>query len=903
MIFKNLFAPKWKSNKVADRLQAVAQLDADKAKNKDVLITLATQDDTVDVRKSALTKLNDISLWWKAYKEEQNNQLQETAEKKVFNAILAKEQSLKNEQVTQFITQCKKPSQLEQLLPFCDTPDQTIAVLKRIAKPSLIVAHFSQGDEALQQALLPLIKQHNQVAQIMQSAKGSVKQALEQEAEQAKLAKVRPAQVQQEVKMILAQMNALKEKFDFKHVDAKQSMYLSQWDKIELTWLDDETRAEVEAKFDALKSKVSAHHSTLKAEFEKAEQAQKAALAHNTLIEELVQIKATLETKLENALKEPTDALLSELDSAKAQFLAKLDSLTVIDKAASELQAKAKQLSAQIEELPHLQQTLKSVSEVLSQFEQVTKVTSKEVLDQAQEELFTWQNKAKQEIDQLPKAIAKQYHAQQKALSAAWHEEAKSIKDELNTHFKHCQRKLKDTKRLIESGRYKVCFGIFKGIEDAYENLTEGLKDKLQGEYDSIKKQLDDVNDWQREISLPKRKEMLEEVVTLIADTEMEITVRADAIKVLRKRWNELGYLQTDEEKALDKQFNEQLEQAFAPCRAFYAEREKAREANMAVRKQIIADVTAIAAELSTDTLQSIEKRHNKVKKQWREAGEVDGKNYKNLLSELKREERPIVDFIKQSQKQHAQEKEIIAKRAAELIDSDDITAACDELKKLQSDWKKIGFAGHKVESKIWKAFRESNDAVFAKRDQQKAQNDAENEKRFEQFNAQLTQVIEAHQNINTPSQAQAAVDAYHGFAKELETQGMDHKGLLKALNGQLEKAQKQQQQLIETAHSQAYQSLFDSFARGDALPANWQLNNTPTLSRQQLTVRLEIVADVDSPESDKTQRMNEQVELLQAKVQGDLLTKEALLKQWLNVAPLADSEHALFERVKNIFC
>ncbi len=903
MIFKNLFAPKWKSAKVSERLQAVAQLDLEKQKNKDVLITLATSDDTVDVRKSALTKLNDISLWWKAYKGEQNSQLQDTAEKKVFNAILANDNSIDAEQVASFIASCKKASQLEQLLPFCKSNEQLVSSLKRIAKPALIEKHFANADETLQRDLMPLVEQFKLEQSIIKTAKGAIKVELDEKAKQAELQKVRPAQVEQQTKMVLAQLNALRDKFDYQVVSGKLAQYQAQWQDVELQWLADELKQTVEDKYTSLLDKLNTHVAKLKDEFDKVQAEIAAAAAFDSQLEKVKQQSDALKAKLSNALGAPTDALLTELSNDKELLVNELAKLDVKRKATGEITQHVNKLVSQVEQLPELKQSIEQVAAVFNRFESVVKVESKDVFDQAKVEFDAWYKDAKNALTDLPKTISGQYHAQLKELANTWHSDAKEVKDQLQSNFKHCQSKLRDIKRLIEAGRYKVCFGIFKNVEEKYTELTDGFKANLQADYDLVKQKLDDVNEWQREISLPKRHEMIAEVTALTTEENVDVTKRSDAIKLLRKRWNELGYLQTDEEKALDKSFNELLETAFTPCREFYAAREKQREENIAKRKTIIEQTNSLSEQLSDENVADIEKSHNKLKKAWREAGEVDGKNYKTLLQELKVAERPIVDFVKQNHKNNAEQKQQLVTKATKLVEFDDVFAACEQLKQLQQDWKQIGFAGHKTENKLWASFRESNDAIFAKRDEQQAQREAQNAERVAEFNGQYESILAQYESVNTPSQAQAAVDALTDFTQVMEEQEFFDKALNHKVNKKIEAMTKTLSELLNSAQSKVYVALFDAFESGDDLPANWQQQESDELSRAQLTVRLEIAADAETPDSDKALRMSEQVELLQAKMRGEQLDKDALLKAWVNKGPLLEDEAPLLQRVKDLFC
>ncbi|MFT5546719.1 hypothetical protein, partial [Rheinheimera aquimaris] len=88
MIFKRFFKPKWQHNDAAVRQQAIAQLDQQNQEHKSILHELAFNDGAEAVRKAALLKLNDFSLWWQASKHDSAERLQQLAEQTLIEQLL-----------------------------------------------------------------------------------------------------------------------------------------------------------------------------------------------------------------------------------------------------------------------------------------------------------------------------------------------------------------------------------------------------------------------------------------------------------------------------------------------------------------------------------------------------------------------------------------------------------------------------------------------------------------------------------------------------------------------------------------------------------------------------------------------------------------------------------------------
>ena len=71
MIFSKFFKKKKHlSEKVSDRIVAIAELDGKDSSSKSILHELAFNDGDDKVRRAALEKLNDFALYWQAFKKD-----------------------------------------------------------------------------------------------------------------------------------------------------------------------------------------------------------------------------------------------------------------------------------------------------------------------------------------------------------------------------------------------------------------------------------------------------------------------------------------------------------------------------------------------------------------------------------------------------------------------------------------------------------------------------------------------------------------------------------------------------------------------------------------------------------------------------------------------------------------
>ena len=140
MIFKHLFTPKWKHPKQQVRLDAIEKLDV--ARDVTILSTLALEDSSAEIRRKALQKVNDLPLWWKAYKQDQA--LKDVAEQQISSAVLNSESSLSAQIKNEYIERFAPVKTLEKLA-FAEKELQVrVKLLKRLANPKLIEKAFKE---------------------------------------------------------------------------------------------------------------------------------------------------------------------------------------------------------------------------------------------------------------------------------------------------------------------------------------------------------------------------------------------------------------------------------------------------------------------------------------------------------------------------------------------------------------------------------------------------------------------------------------------------------------------------------------------------------------------------------------------------------------------------------------
>ncbi|WP_440053271.1 DUF349 domain-containing protein [Pseudoalteromonas sp. T1lg65] len=873
MIFKHLFTPKWKHPKSEVRSQAIDKLDLEKDAN--VLHTMALEDDSAQIRKKVLNKVNDLGLWWKAYKQDQD--LKELAEQKITSAVVSHDHGLQEAIRNEFIDRYASNKVLEKVALAEQNTDKKVKLLKRLSNATLIEKQFKEGDETLQLALFDLVVQHQLINSAIKSAKGQALEKLNALLEQQRLEVEMPKKVAEQTRIVLAKLNALRDKYDYQLVSQQAAQLNKEWQAIELKWLDEESTQQVDSKYTKVSEKLNRHIDELKQTYD----AQQAALqvAQNRALE-VAELTAELE-----AIEQTVSIACKALNAAAATDLsARLAALK--DKIAAPKYATTDELSAIANKTEQLDRALADLPNMIAASEQFTQaLTALEAIKVPNElsefdQVVAQQKDAfvscKKALDALPKMLAKQAKARLKEVSEQFMSATAEFREDQETKLKQAKKKARDVQRLIDQGRFKVAFGVFKGFMESYEQLTEGYKKQVEKQYESLSEALQELKDWQKYAATPKRAELLASLDEKLQEQDVDPAKRAEEVKLLRVRWNELGHVESEEEKQQAQQFDEKIEQLFAPCREYFAQQEALREEAKLKREAIIAEIESFqdSKPESADEWRELESQFNRLSKAWKSAGNVDAKVYQKLNKHYRAVNQNLYDKLKGYHEANAVEKAKLVEIAAQQLSAEDLVEACATLKTLQKQWQQLGFAGAKQEHNLWKAFRAHNDAVFAKRseqfEQQKAQQQTlENEQR-QQLADVDTKLIEAV----TQSELNAVKEAL------IETE------VLPALKSEKSRLLEQVNRKLDDLFSEQRRSkladLLTAVAEEQAIPASWQGKNQTQLAPEQLLLRLEILTNLSSPESLQAERMSQQVAMLDAKLQGEDISLENYIVSYL---------------------
>ena len=934
MIFKHFFRSKHQNPDPQVRIQAIENLSKEDPQQKSVLHELAFNDSDAGVSLAALQKLDSFVLWYKMSEIAKNERVQKKSQQFVENTLFDGQNKILTEQEKrQFILETRDMRLVEKLLGqhwIQKDTELAIKLLQKVDKSQLQdkILFDTQNEElqtAILQTLTDSVQSRKLLTKLQKKTSSSVLSTLANTTLQDWLAvEQKPVEIELQVKMILSRLLALKDHNELLHIQEQVADLNQRYSHLStfFSCLPELKRTEIEHKYTDITARVERTVALLKPKW----QAQQAELAlkqsmDSLLVESeqsLLEVSAQLATRISDISSSEVDGFLLAIN----QHIDTVNNLTKQLPASNQaahrhLEKLNNQLLSNLnilKNLPDFQQAIHSGQSLLENLIDLALPNDASQIEAAHEYLKeqkqAWRNTVTRYQAHIPTALLKQWNERLKL----WQQAIKVLQNQLDTEASRCRNKLRAVESLINQGKYKSAMVLYQKVQNWYSVLPEKQQEQLERNFITVKEQIENLKDWQDYISAPRKPALLIDVQALITNP-LEIDKHANAVKSLRYQWNSLGKTDTESDNALNVVFETEIEKAFAPCREFYDQQQKQREQNMLAKQQVLAEIKALGEQDSGVT--DLSKTLRSVQQKWKNIGEVDFKLRNSLYDSYQKALNPLRDKVSAFYQANADQKQALLTKAEQLLELESVNDAIEQAKKLQQLWKTIEHAGKRAEAQLWPAFRKVNDSLFAKKAEASQQDQIQLKQKVALVKEQVAQLETSLSTAEDKASVQNALQDKQTVSDGITDLPVpERKALEQRVQALVEQQQVKLAALIKSAKGQAYQDLFNvlkMWQTGSEIPQEvatlskqWQQcfrELSDDTERHDLTIKMEIVAQQDSPVKDTEKRQSVQMQLMAQKLQsGDSLNLLSLLKDWIKEGTLSESDITLLKRIEPLF-
>lgn len=328
----------------------------------------------------------------------------------------------------------------------------------------------------------------------------------------------------------------------------------------------------------------------------------------------------------------------------------------------------------------------------------------------------------------------------------------KNLKKNLNENLKNRLALIEELKNMIGTGRdMKANFQQFKDLQERWKNagpVPRSEYSQLWNNYHHHVERFYDFLHLDREFRDLDFQHNLDQKLKIIARAEElaeenNVNRAFRELQLLHKMWKEeLGPVAKEYRDEIWEKFSEATKKIHENRRAHFEQLDKEREKNLEVKLDIIEQIKKLAESdiKSHKQAQKNIKLVNELRELFFKSGKVPQKendkvwkSFKENVRTFNRAKNAFYKGLKKEQNKNLEKKLELIQIAEDNKDSDDFETITPLMKKIQADWKKIGFVPRKHSDKIWKQFKDACNHYF---DRFHAHKNDENKEEFEAFKA-----------------------------------------------------------------------------------------------------------------------------------------------------------------------
>jgi len=310
---------------------------------------------------------------------------------------------------------------------------------------------------------------------------------------------------------------------------------------------------------------------------------------------------------------------------------------------------------------------------------------------------------------------------------------------------------IEELKRLIDnSDNGGVMYKAFKDIQQKWQDVGPIPRAKYNDTWRTYHHHVERFYDLLH-ISNDLRdldfKHNLEEKLKLVVKAEElseleDINFAFKELQVLHKMWKEeIGPVDREHRELVWERFSAATKKVHDKRHEFFKDLKSKHEGNVEHKIKVVDEIRAIDVSKNktrSDWQKSI-KEIEALRNKFFAIGQVPRAKSDKIWSKFKEATRDFNSqknkFFKEVKKDHLEnlnKKKLLIEQAIALKDSEDWDSATEVMKKIQSDWKKIGHIPRKFSDKLWKEFKDACNHYF---DRLHKQQDAGNKVELEIFN------------------------------------------------------------------------------------------------------------------------------------------------------------------------
>lgn len=434
--------------------------------------------------------------------------------------------------------------------------------------------------------------------------------------------------------------------------------------------------------------------------------------------------------------------------------------------------------------------------------------------------------------------------------------------------------KLRVTLVQIEQALDNGQFVRAESLSQRWKTLSQeqDLPKALESQWQRAQARLTGLRSWARWGAAKQREQLIEMANDLILNPK-DLDHLAVAVPSLRDAWKQLN-AQGNASKPQWELFDKTLTQAFEPVLVFRAAQVAQREQNKAQKQALLNDWEAWfqAIDWTHAKLDELDVQMQQRMDAWRKApisGFREERLFRKKIEAMRTALNHKLELARQTE---VARRRTLIEQATALVSTTHINKAIVDIKTLQGQWRSPEGTVRLLrgtEQKMWREFRSLCDAVFARRDTERTQKQAERKGVQEQVGNLLINLTQAMDSAADSASTQEALSQFNAAWSALRA---EHPDISPRQSQQADALRVQAQTKLAQFKRHQKRQVWEQ--RIQAAPSAAEL--TPVQAehvrkqRDEYLLDLEITLGLPSPESQSIARRVRQMAQLQGRFRGN---------------------------------
>jgi hypothetical protein len=454
----------------------------------------------------------------------------------------------------------------------------------------------------------------------------------------------------------------------------------------------------------------------------------------------------TTEAEIDAELQEKIVQPVAEVASETAETEDEHDDLTDVAEVESDEHSEVDEYAAEHKELPEYGQM--AVKELVLEADKLLKSREAHEVKDEIEAIYSTVIKALDEVrnEKLHQFVEEGGHEidffydqpERRAIQQLY----KEYKTKRREHYRKLEEQLSanlDVKKAIieelkalpnEEGSVNSKYNRFRDLQDRWHNTGPVPRTESNELWNNYHHHIDNFYDFLR-ISNQLRdldfKKNLEAKTALCEEAEAldGVEVGPDSFKALQDlhaKWKRIGPVDRLHSEPIWERFSEASKKVHDKRHEFYRELRVEREKLIERKQEIVAALLSInvddfkthgAWQTGIKTVNALRDEFKNIGRINLAANDVVWEEFRNANRAFNQAKNAFYKELKADHQKNLDLKHALLNRANELKESTDWRAAANELKRIQSDWKNIGYVPKVESDKIWKEFRHACNHFF----------------------------------------------------------------------------------------------------------------------------------------------------------------------------------------------